>query len=53
MNSNIPYSGFFDGENFHKFHELIAICENFTLEAFTLDINLQWCCLSVSKLTNV
>ena len=27
--------GFFEGENFHGFHELIAIRENFSLEIFT------------------
>ena len=37
-------AGFFEGENFHEFHELIAICKNFTLEIFTLDI------ISISKL---
>ena len=34
----IPYSGFFEGENFHEFHESIAIRENFTLEIFTKSI---------------
>ena len=28
-------AGFFRGGNFHKFHELIAIRENFSLEIFT------------------
>ena len=27
-------AGFFEGENFHEFHESIAICENFTLVVF-------------------
>ena len=27
--------GFFKGESFHKFHELMAIHENFTLKIFT------------------
>ena len=31
-------AGFFEGENFHKFHESIAICENFTLEIFPLQM---------------
>ena len=31
-------SGFFEGENFHKFHESIAIRENFTFEIFTKSI---------------
>ena len=29
-------AGFFEGENFHEFHESIAIRENFTLEIFLL-----------------
>ena len=35
--SNVHYriAGFFEGENFHEFHELIAIHENFSLEIFT------------------
>ena len=32
-------AGFFEGENFHEFHESIAIRENFTLEIFTLGLN--------------
>ena len=39
MDYKILYSEFFEGENFHEFHKLIAICENFTLEIFTLGIN--------------
>ena len=31
-------AGFFKGENFHEFHESIAIRENFTLEIFTKSI---------------
>ena len=27
-------AGFFEGENFHEFHESIAIHENFTLKIF-------------------
>ena len=29
---SIYIAGFFKGENFHKFHKSIAICENFTLK---------------------
>ena len=36
LDSQIPYSGFFEGENFHVFHKSLAICENFTLEIFPL-----------------
>ena len=42
-------AGLFEGENFHKFHESIVICENFTLEIFTLEINTKWCCLKYFK----
>ena len=42
-------AGFFEEENFHKFHELVAICKNFTLKMFTLGINK----ISISKLTNI
>ena len=45
-------AGFFEGENFCQFHELIVIHENFTLKLFTLGINTKWHCLSVSKLSN-
>ena len=35
----IPYSQFFEEENFHEFHKLIAICENCILEImFTKNI---------------
>ena len=37
----IPYSGFFQGGNFHEFHESIAIRENFTLEIFPLQMCLK------------
>ena len=33
---NYRIAGFFEGENFHEFHELITIRENFTLEIFPL-----------------
>ena len=32
---HLPYNGFFEGEIFHEFHELIAIREKFSLEIFT------------------
>ena len=35
LQAHIPYSMFFQGGNFH---ELIAICENFTLEILTKSI---------------
>ena len=31
-------AGFFEGENFHQFHESIAIYENISLEMFTKNI---------------
>ena len=31
-------AGIFEGENFHEFHESIAIRENFTLKIFTKSI---------------
>ena len=39
VHSKYRIAGFFEGENFHKFHESIAIRENFTLEIFILGIN--------------
>ena len=39
---NIPYNMFFEGENFHKFHESIVICENFTLVIFNKIVLLKY-----------
>ena len=34
----ILFSRFFEGENFHAFHESIAVRENFTLKIFLLQM---------------